>query len=103
MTSHQKSRIERIVKAQSDKLSFHKLIDRKLNVANKVLNGFGVEAIRLEGYWARYYCDAILLYVNTGDSYDETVLFDTKKEEFYISNWGSVIEAIEAEGHYSLA
>ena len=70
-----------------------------LDLVNKVIRGFGVEAVRGEGYEVdRYYYDCIALYVNTGDTYNVTVLYDTERNKFYVTSWGEWYEEWQA-GH----
>lgn len=70
----------------------HATVDAALDFADKVLLGYGVEALRGAG-WRDYYLDINLLYVNRGDSYLPTILYDTHKDRFYVASWGDYIEA----------
>jgi hypothetical protein len=38
--------------------------------------------------------DSAALYVNTGDAYDETVLFDVPMWRFYLTSLGNWVEAM---------
>lgn len=50
---------------------------------------FGVEAIRDECYWVdHYWQDIVLLYVNTGETYDRTIYYDVIKDIFGLGSWG---------------
>jgi len=68
----------------------------RLEKINELLKMHGTEAIR--GDWQNgYWCDIVAAYVNTGDSYDLTVIqvrgdcsFQTSK--FIISSWGDFVE-----------
>ena len=72
--------------------------DVMLEIANLILNGHGVEAIRVEGtYVDSHYLDIVALYVNMGDTYDATVLYDTREEKFLVTSWGDFCEAMEAK------
>jgi hypothetical protein len=72
--------------------------DEVLVRANEILRGFGVESARCEGCQVnRYYYDAVLLYVNMGDTYSTTLLYDTDRQKFSIGSWGDWIEQHEAE------
>jgi len=52
---------------------------------------FGVEAIR--GEWHdRYYGNIVALYINTGDTYSCTLLYDCVKERFHVMDWGTFVE-----------
>ena len=68
--------------------------DNALDEINKILKGYGVEAIR-DNDWASYFCDIGLLYVNLGDTYIPTVVYDTRKKRFIITSWGNIIESNE--------
>lgn len=75
-------------------------VDAALEVANKALEGFGVEAVNEDPNGRRrtprgnvmYYGSIGLLYVNTGDSYNATILYDTRRETFILSTLGDVVE-----------
>lgn len=69
----------------------------RMEEINKILGGFGVEAIR--GEWKNgYWCDIVATYVNRGDTYSTTVLhvrgesqFDDRGR-FIVSSWGDFVE-----------
>ena len=67
-------------------------VDRTLELVNKLLNAYGIEAIR-DGDWEEYYLDIGVLYVNMGDTYDTTILFDTRTERYLLSSWGDYVES----------
>lgn len=75
--------------------------DALLDRLNARLGGFGVEAIqgggRLPAGPGGYYMDIVLLYVNRGDTYDDTVLYDTDAERFLVGSWGDWVEEHEVE------
>jgi len=67
--------------------------DTALNFANKVMNGYGVEAVRDENIWVdNYWHNTGLLYVNMGDTYKTTLCYDTDKGTFFIGSWGDWAE-----------
>ena len=66
-------------------------IDKALDNCNKLLHGYGVEAIR-DNKWSNYYHDIGILYCNMGDTYIDTIVFDTRKDKFYITSWGAIVE-----------
>lgn len=77
---------------------FLKAVDDAMDDANDVLDGHGVEGLPGEGAdIGRYWRDTIALYVNLGDTYDRTILFDTDNEEFLIDSWGDFLEEWEKE------
>ncbi len=50
---------------------------------------FGVEAIHDECYWVNsYWLNTVLLYVNTGDTYDRTLCYDVIDDSFFLGSWG---------------
>ena len=65
-----------------------KSVDEKLEKWSKAHNGFGVEAFRdyTGKFFDRYYGSTVLLYVNVGDSYDETLAYCVVNDRFYIGN-----------------
>lgn len=72
--------------------------DAVLMMANLLLHGYGVESCRDERAWVdSYYGDIIALYVNTGETYDTTLLYDTEAKEFLVISWGDWYEAWDGE------
>jgi len=69
----------------------HEEIDNTLEAINEVLSGFGVEAINDNDFYG-YYADISLLYVNMGDTYTPTIIYDTRNDEFLACSWGDVVE-----------
>lgn len=70
----------------------------KLAALDAVLDGFGVEAVRVEGEWvSHYHGDLVASYVNQGDTYTETVVYDHEKDEFLVTSWGAWLEEWEKE------
>jgi len=66
-------------------------VELKMEACNEVLSGYGVEAIR--GKWrSSYHGDIVFTYVNMGDTYDQTVVFDCVKHEFHLTSWGDAVE-----------
>ena len=53
--------------------------------ANELLEGHGVEAI--DGSYG-----APLYYVNMGDTYDTTLMYDAEEDEYLIGSWGDIVE-----------
>lgn len=64
-------------------------------IAQLIPNNFGVECLRDENHWDRYYTDNRIMYINMGDTYIETILFDTKHNKYIVSCWGDYIERLE--------
>jgi hypothetical protein len=67
-------------------------VDGPLNYALLKLEGFSIEAIRVDNWINHYYQDIGLLYVNLGDTYKTTLCYDTVKEVFFIGSWGDWAE-----------
>lgn len=73
-------------------------VDKNLDEINDLLDGNGVEAVQPEGADVdEYYKNAVLLYVNMGDTYDTTVWYDIENAEWGVGAWGDWYEAWEAE------
>lgn len=76
----------RISKADAQKLK--DMMDtgapRILQTADKMMNGHGVERISGVG--------GGLMYVNMGDTYDATLIYDYKTNRFVVSSWGDIVE-----------
>ena len=70
----------------------HEAIDEALEEANKVLGGFGVEAIQGNFSVSSYYRDIVALYINRGETYETTILYETAAERFRITSWGDWVE-----------
>ena len=66
--------------------------ERTMEAINIVLEGYGVEGIN--GQWLdNYYCDIIATYVNMGDTYDATILFDHATGNYRLTSFGDYVEA----------
>ncbi len=65
-------------------------VDRIMLIANKLLDGSGVEYIpdREDSYTEAYG----LNYINSGDTYDTTLFLDLTKGKFFISSVGYELE-----------
>ena len=75
-----------------------KQVDDVMDDANKAIDGHGVEAVNGQDYQVdKYWMDTILLYVNLGDTYDTTILYDTENEEFSIGSYGDFVEEWESK------
>lgn len=72
-------------------------VDKRLERINEILGGHGIEPIRHESAWvSQYYQDIIALYVNMGDTYSDTIVYDTEQGRFYNCSWGSWFECWES-------
>ncbi len=72
--------------------------DGVLKIADKILQGHGVEAIRAEGARDSYYMDTVALYVNMGDTYAATLIYDVPRDRWWVTTWGDWLEAEERSG-----
>ena len=71
-----------------------KTVDTALDTLNKEIKGYGVEPVRGRDWVSHYYQDTNLLYVNKGDTYEPTVVYDTLKDIWYVgTSWGDMIES----------
>jgi len=71
-----------------------KTIDGALELLNKEFKGYGVEPVRGRNWGGHYYQDINLLYVNKGDTYEPTVIYDTQKDSWYVgTSWGNIVES----------
>lgn len=68
------------------------IVDLKLTVVNSITEGCGVEYIAHKDDGFR--CDEMmgLSYVNHGDTYVETIIFDHNSGRFILGDWGSIVE-----------
>jgi len=62
---------------------------------DKILGAHGVEALRDENQNDRYFGDVIATYVNMGDTYDTTVVYDVHEATFHVTSWGDWFEEYE--------
>jgi hypothetical protein len=69
----------------------HRSVDDTLKTANRLIGGYGVEVLRGK-YVNSYYGDIVAEYVNVGDSYAATLLFNTVTSRFSLTSWGDFVE-----------
>jgi len=69
-------------------------VERVLDEADEVLKTFGVETIWEKGE----YDDPAALYLNTGDTYNATLVYDIDEDELYVGTWGDWVEEAERGG-----
>jgi hypothetical protein len=68
-------------------------VDNIMKFINDLIDGFGVERIKSDYYQVdNYWYYTIALFVNKGDTYDETIVFNTEDNEFSNESWGSWYE-----------
>jgi hypothetical protein len=74
------------------------VIELRMNILNTLTQGYGVEAIVINGKWIdKYWMDNCGLYVNQGDTYSRTIVFDTANGNYICTSWGDFFEEKENE------
>jgi hypothetical protein len=69
---------------------------RILGEIDKLIKGHGVESLDDSDFYVdSYWRGAIAAYVNMGDTYTTTVLFDTLGQRFHLTSWGDFYEWAE--------
>ncbi len=69
-------------------------LDWKLGRLNDVLDGYGVETIQGR-FVNKLFRTTQALYINLGNPYEPTVLYDTEQGRFIIGAWGDWFERYE--------
>ena len=71
-------------------------LEHRMSEANDAIGGFGVERAAYELDTQRGMERPIdFYYVNTGDTYNATLIGDVRRRRFYISTWGDEVERAE--------
>lgn len=60
--------------------------------ADRELGTYGVETIENASY------RTVLFYLNTGETYDATLLYDVEASTFRVGSWGDWVETYEMNG-----
>jgi len=69
-------------------------IELRMEAINEILEGFGVEGI--EGKWVdSYHRENQAVYINTGDTYSLTILYDNELRRFVVTTFGDWVESHE--------
>lgn len=73
-------------------------IDCQLTAINEIMDAFGVESIQVSEslFQDRYYWNSIAQYVNVGETYQLTVLYNTVDGVFEFNSWGEYYEQMES-------
>lgn len=66
--------------------------DAALEAVNALIHGHGIESIRGDYQVDRYYYDIVALYVNMGDSYAATLLYETDTSQWHVLSYGDWVE-----------
>src|SRR5258708_1760228 len=69
-------------------LSPSRRLDRVMIALNAELYGFGDEPIRASDYWHSYFGDIVAIYINNGDTYGVTMLYDIRRDSWYVTSYG---------------
>lgn len=73
----------------------------KMEALNELLQCCGVEAISVEGEFIdSYHRDIVATYLNTGDTYSPTILYDNRNSVFKLTSWGDFYESLQAQENY---
>jgi RNA binding exosome subunit len=76
----------------------HEEVDAILEDVDRLIDENGVEALHESNAFVdRYYHDIIALYVNRGESYKATLVFDTANWLFTVEGWADFYERWEGE------
>jgi hypothetical protein len=69
----------------------------RLAALDELLGTFGVEPIRTTEHIDGYWFDCRACYLNTGETYNTTILFDTRKDRFYLTSLGDFVESLDGK------
>ena len=73
-------------------------ITERLEALNELIDGFGIEGIYIDDYFhSNYWGNCIGLYVNLGDTYILTIIYNVIDNQFEFTSWGDFIETKEQE------
>jgi len=63
-----------------------------LQALDEILEGYGVESIDGDSYINSYYRYSRGSYINTGDTYSQTLVLDHKNDTIHLTSWGDFVE-----------
>lgn len=89
--SHSDEDIKKKVDDLNSKKLTGKEVDSALEMFNVWLEGYGIEVERDHDF-RPYWGETKLLYVNMGDSYVKTIIYNVDEEEFYYTSLGDYLE-----------
>jgi hypothetical protein len=89
--------IEKMVKMANKHNLKNEEVSNLMDIFNEKLGGYGVEVLRSSDFRKSYWGDIIALYVNMGETYETTILYDIDNEEFIKTSWGDFMENRENE------
>lgn len=75
--------------------NYPKLLEMIQEALNQVLGAYGTEPVENYDNWINSFYHYInYIYCNNGDIYQNTIIFDTEKEVFFINSVGNILEAL---------
>lgn len=94
----QLAEMQRLFRGSSNAASMRS-VNQALDRANKIMHGHGVEEItgRPNGEMS-----TVALYVNMGDTYSSTIIYDVLEDKFFVGTWGDWYEWREENKDYGL-
>jgi hypothetical protein len=79
-----------------ESLQYLNQVSWKMKLMDILLHMFGTEVIDCHSiYVNRYWDSTVGLYLNAGDTYSSTVVYNTIHKCFILTDWGSYVELIE--------
>jgi hypothetical protein len=78
-------------KALKEMMSAGRSVTSVLTAADKMMDGFGVEYIASAHDTMR--TPDGLEFVNMGDTYNETLVYDHGKGKYVVTSWGDIVES----------
>ncbi len=76
-------------------------VEHVMGIVNGIMRGYGVEPLTDEhSYVSHYWQRTMALYVNTGDAYADTILYDCEGRNFLLGSWGSFYEDWQSTHEY---
>lgn len=80
-----------------DGLNRGDVIQLRMEIIDKLTQGYGIESIVIPGVWIdKYWMDNCGLYVNQGDTYNRTIVYDTENGNYICTSWGDFYETLES-------
>jgi hypothetical protein len=70
-------------------------VEERMEAINIRVEGYGVEPIRSQNYAGGYWGDIVALYVNMGDTYTPTVVYNVKRDVFTVCSLGDFVEKFQ--------
>lgn len=65
---------------------------------NILIDGYDVESIKSETYWTNeFWLNTVAIYVNMGDTYVRTILYNVVERKFEVTSWGDWVEKYNEE------